>query len=362
MAEEINTRNAMSAAAVAPAAPLRGGVVGFGRMGLTHYAILNTHPSVAFRAICDESAFMRRSIEKHLKVEAFDDYTQMIASGALDFLVVATPTRAHAEVVSLALQRGLHVFVEKPLTLRSEDGAPLVDAARDRGVVNQVGYVNRFNDVMMQVKRLLAAEAIGDLIHYKLEMYGPTVLREPTSWRGRKTEGGGCLYDFASHSIDLVTYLFGADARPCGTVLQRIYSRDAEDAVYTTLLHPEGLRGTVLVNWSDPAYRKPSYRLEVMGREGKLIADLHTYKAFFRGTPPVSGFQSGWNTRSVTDFAEPVRVYVRGYEFTRQLDYFVDCILQRRSADVCSFADGLATDRLMERIADDGARGGAANG
>jgi predicted dehydrogenase len=346
---------------VAPRA-LRGGVVGFGRMGLTHYSILNSHPRVEFRAVCDESTFMRRNIEKHLKVKTYGDHDQMLANTDLDFVIVATPTGAHAPVVSSALERGLHVFVEKPLTLNSRDGQRLVDMTRTLSVVNQVGYVVRFNDVMMQVKRLLAARALGDLIHYKLEMYGPTVLREPTSWRGRKAEGGGCLYDFASHSIDLATYLFGPAARPLGTVMQSIYTKDAEDAVYTTLMYPDGLRGSLLINWSDPAYRKPSYKLEVIGRAGKLIADLHAYKVFFRTTPDVAGFLAGWNTRYVTEFAEPVRVYLRGYEFTRQLDYFVDCMLEGHPAEMCSFADGLATDRLMESMVADACRGASANG
>jgi predicted dehydrogenase len=341
---------------------LRGGIVGFGRMGITHFAILNTHPQVSMLAICDESSFMRSALDKHADVEVFEDYAKMLAEVDLDFVVVATPTGKHAEVASTALTRGLHVFVEKPLTLGSTEGERLVEAASRAVVVNQVGYVIRFNDVMMQVKRLLDARALGELIHYKVEMYGPTVLHQPTGWRGRKSEGGGCLYDFASHSVDLGGYLFGADAQPCGTVMQRIYSRDTEDAVYTTLVHPGGLRGSLLVNWSDPAYRKPSYRIEVLGRQGKLIADLHEYKVYFRGMPSVSGYDTGWNTRYVTDFAEPVRFYLRGYEFTRQLDYFIDCMLTRRPATTCSFADGLATDRLLERIAQDAQRGDAANG
>jgi predicted dehydrogenase len=341
---------------------LQGGIVGLGRMGITHLAILNTHPDVDIHAMCDESAFMRGALDKYVGVETYDDYSAMVAGAGLDFLVVATPTGSHAEVVEHALAQGLHVFVEKPLALRAADGHRLVEAASRAAVVNQVGYVIRFNDVMMQVKRLLDDRALGELLHYKLEMYGPTVLHEPTSWRGRKAEGGGCLYDFASHSVDLSNYLFGADARPCGTVMQRIYSRDAEDAVYTTLLYPNGLRGSLLVNWSDPAYRKPSYRLEVLGREGKLIADLHAYRIYFRGAPPVSGFEQGWNSRYVTDFADPVRFYLRGYEFTRQLDYFVDGMLKRRPANLCSFADGLSTDRLLESIAMDAQRTELPNG
>jgi hypothetical protein len=93
-----------------------------------------------------------------------------------------------------------------------------------------------------------------------------------------------------------------------------------------------------------------------------LIADLHAYKLYFRGSPRVSGFEAGWNTRYVTEFAEPVRFYLRGYEFTRQLDYFIDCVHTRRPAAMSSFADGLATDRLMERIAADAQRGAPPNG
>jgi predicted dehydrogenase len=345
-----------------PGSRLRGGVVGFGRMGLTHFAILNTHPRVEFRGICDASQFMRRNVTKYLGVQAFADYNEMLDSVPLDFLIVATPTGAHAEVVGRALERGLHVFVEKPLALASSDGQRLVEAAIRANVVHQVGYVVRFNDVVMQVKGLLDAGALGELIHYKMEMYGPTVLREPTSWRGKKAEGGGCLYDFASHSIDLTNHLFGVRATPSGTVLQRIYSSAVEDAVYTTLVYENGLRGSLLANWSDPAFRKPSYRLEILGREGKLTADLHAYKVYFRGTPAVPGFETGWNTRYVTDFAQPVRFYLRGYEFTRQLDYFIDCILERREASACSFSEGLATDRLMESIAADGMRTEAAHG
>src|SRR5262249_7206996 len=156
--------------------------------------------------------------DKHADVAVFEDYTKMLADVDLDFVVVATPTGKHADVAASALARGLHVFVEKPLTLGSTGGERLVEAASRAVVVNQVGYVIRFNDVMMQVKRLLDARALGEPIHYKLEMYGPTVLHQPTSWRGRKSEGGGCLYDFASHSVDLGGYLFGSDAQPRGTV------------------------------------------------------------------------------------------------------------------------------------------------
>jgi len=88
----------------------------------------------------------------------------------------------------------------------------------------------------------------------------------------------------------------------------------------------------------------------------KSVADLHAYKAFFRDKPEFDGFTQGWNQRYITEFVEPVRFYVRGFEFTRQLDYFIDCIVNATLGEVCTFEDGLKTDMMIERIVEDAAK------
>ena len=209
----------------------------------------------------------------------------------------------------------------------------------------------RFNDVFIEVKKLLANGVIGDLLIFKMEMNGPTVLHNVNyGWRSKKMEGGGCLYDFASHSIDLINYLIGPPDEIIGTVLQSIHSSGVEDAISSTFVYKNGLRGNLLVNWSDPSCRKPTYRFEVQGKKGKIIADQHAVKVFFRDPPLFDGFTQGWNQRYITDFVKPVRFYVRGFEFTRQLDYFIECILHGQLNHICSFEDGLATDEVISRI------------
>jgi len=104
------------------------------------------------------------------------------------------------------------------------------------------------------------------------------------------------------------------------------------------------------VNWSDPSLRKPFYKIEFLGSQGKILADLHAYKVFFRDAPPVDGFAKGWNTRYITQLAAPVRFYLRGNEFTRQLDHFVDLVLGRTSQLICPFVDGFAADEVIDAI------------
>lgn len=335
----------------------RGGIIGFGRMGLTHFAILNANPEVRLVAVCDSSSFILRNSAKYLEVETFADLTEMLDRVPLDFIVVATPTAAHAETVEMAVERKLHVFVEKPFALSAAQGKRILGSLEKRPVVNQVGYVLRFSDVFMAVKRLLENEVIGDVLNFKMEMYGPTVLRGvKSSWRSKKNEGGGCLYDFASHSIDMVNYLIGMPDEITGTVLQNVYSNDVEDAVCSTFLYKSGTRGSLMVNWSDASYRKPTYRFEAFGRKGKIVADLHAFRLFLREGVSQDGFMEGWNQRYVTDCFQPVGFYLRGYEFTRQLEHFVDCMRQGRPSDVASFAQAHQADIVIERLRQDAER------
>jgi predicted dehydrogenase len=336
---------------------LRGGIIGFGRMGITHFSILNSRQDVQIAAICDTHSFVRKNVEKYLHVEAYSDHETMLRNTELDFAVIATPTATHKETARCALQRGLHVFVEKPFTLNPSEGRELFSLVQSGDRVNQVGYVLRFSDVFMQVRSLLESRAIGELLSFKMEMSGPTVLQDARdSWRSKGDAGGGCLCDFASHAVDLVNYLVGAPQRVAGVVLQSIHSQQVEDALCATLLYRTGVWGSLMVNWSDASYRKPSYRFEVLGRNGKIIADLHSYRVFFRSPPALEGFTDGWNQRYITDFVKPVRFYLRGFEFTRQLDYFIDCIEGKASSGVSSFASALETDTAIARIRENAAQ------
>lgn len=334
---------------------LRGGVVGFGRMGMTHFSILNTHPSVELVAVCDSSGFVLKNATRYMGVKAFKSFDKMLETMGLDFVIVATPTAMHADATECAISNNAHVFVEKPLALDPEQGRHLLELLKGKRLVHQVGYAMRFHDIFLKVKWLLESGALGEVLTFAVEMNGPVVLHDARkSWRSRTTEGGGCLYDFASHSVDLINYLVGPPDEVVGTVFNRIHSDGVEDAISSTFVYGNGARGNLLANWSDPSYRKPSCRFEALGRRGTVVADFYTYKVFFHEDPQMAGYTEGWNEGYLADLAEPVRFYVRGFQFTRQLDYFIDCILEQRACETCSFEDGLCTDIIMRRIRTDG--------
>jgi predicted dehydrogenase len=330
---------------------LKTGFIGFGRMGITHFSLLNNHPSIDVVAVCDSSDIMMNLLRRYIPIHTYGDYKKMMDKESLDCVFISTPTDSHADIIKEALDRNIHIFTEKPFTMTREEGEGILQRLEGKNIVNQVGYVNRFNEVFMEVRRLIDSGIIGEIKSFSSEMYGATVLKDAkTSWRSKRVTGGGCMYEFASHCIDLTIYLMGQPDKVAGSVLQNVYSSGVEDIVKSTFIYTKGYSGNIMVNWSDEAYRKPTNIVKIFGTKGKIIADKHAYKIYLRQPDTNNGFSSGWNTRYITDFAKSVRFYVRGNEFTRQLDYFIDCIEKSIYSNLSGFNEAYKTDIVMDEI------------
>lgn len=331
---------------------LRVGIIGVGKMGLSHLSIINTHPSVRVVGLCDATGYLLDIMNKYSGSDVFANHRVLLDKAKPDAVIIATPSRSHGEIARHALERAVHVFVEKPLCLSIAEGRDLVALATRVKAVNQVGYHYRFVGAFQETKRLLEQGVVGEIHNFRVEAYGPVVLeRKGGTWRSNKSEGGGCLYDYASHAVNLVTYLFGLPSGVGGSVIHGVFSKTVDDEVYSTLFFPDGLSGQLCINWSDQTHRKMSMRVEVWGKNGKINADRQECQVYLRsGSFPDLKLVEGWNLRYSTDLAQPVRYYVRGEEYSAQMDYFVDCIESGRLENVNSFAAGLETDVVLEML------------
>ncbi|SHJ12710.1 Predicted dehydrogenase [Tangfeifania diversioriginum] len=330
---------------------IKGAIVGLGKMGLSHAAILGAQPDAEMVAVCDASSLVLNAFKKYSQVKTYSDYKEMMNKEPLDFVLIATPTRFHYPMVKLALERGLHVFCEKPFSLTVSEGEELVRLADEKGVFNQVGYHNHFIGTFRELKRLLQSRVLGDLVHFSGEAYGPVVVKEKVgTWRSKSEEGGGCLYDYASHVINLIQEIIARPVKASGTQLKRIFSKSVEDAVYGTLILENGLSGILSVNWSDETYRKMSTSITVQGKNGKIICDATEIKIYLNEPVEKEGLDKGWTIKYITDLAIPVDFYLRGEEYSAQIDNFIDCIKQKKQTDYNSFEQGLCTDKVIELI------------
>lgn len=327
------------------------GIIGLGRMGISHLAIAKAHPNINVVAVCEPSSFVAAAIEKYAGIKCYKEYKKMIVSEELDGVFITTPTRFHFDMVKYALEKDLHVFVEKPFCLTPEDGQKLVKLAAQKKLVNQVGYHNRFVGTFREMNRLVHSGAIGDVYHVLGEAYGPVVLKKKGgTWRSDAKQGGGCLFDYATHVINLIQTVAGTPERVAGSILKNIYSSGVDDAVYSSLYFKNGISGQLSVNWSDETYRKMSTQLTILATKGKIEVDAQELKVYFKEQPNEDGYEKGWNMRWVTDLSPKVGFYLRGEEYSAQIEYFFECIQKNASENMNSFASAHATDCVVDLI------------
>ena len=330
---------------------VRVALIGAGKMGISHLAILGAHPDVKVVGVADTSKIVTDVLEKYSSFECFSDYKKMLEKTKPEAVFVAAPTKYHGTIVKELLEKGIHVFVEKPFCLNVNEGAELVQLAKLKGVVNQVGYHNKFIGTFEEAKRIMTSGALGDIQHFVGEAYGPVVVRKKQeTWRSKPEEGGGCLLDYASHVIDLVNYIVAPINKVHGALLKSIYSGNVEDAVYALVETNNKLSGVLSVNWSDETYRKMSTTVTVIGDKGKLIVDATEMKIYFKEEKCPPPYTKGWNVKHINDFAEEVAFYLRGEEYSAQIDYFIKAIEGKVPNNKNTFETAWQTDSVIEKI------------
>jgi scyllo-inositol 2-dehydrogenase (NADP+) len=132
-----------------------------------------------------------------------------------------------------------------------------------------------------------------------------------------------------------------------------------EDEVYCSLHYDDGASGQLCVNWSDESFRKMSTKISVWGTQGRVTADRQECQIYLRDAhPALPDTPAGWTVRYTTDLSDPVWFYLRGEEYSAQIDHFAKSIASRRADGENSFRSALQADRVVSMIV--AAAGGAA--
>lgn len=334
---------------------IRAAIIGLGKMGMSHAAILGGLPNVELVAACDMDSLLQSAFKKLTKIQMFTDYKKMIEEVKPDCVYVVTPTKLHYDMVMFALEHGCHVFCEKPFALTVEQGEKMVAMAKAKGLVNQVGYHNRYIGTFNEMKRLLAEGVIGKPFHFMGEAYGPVVLKSKGgTWRSDKKNGGGCIEDYAAHVLNLINYVTGSNLVDCkGTQMPSIFSNEVDDAVYGSLYLANGLKGQISVNWSDDTVRKMTTSIKIEGDGGKLEADATTLKIYVKEDKPKYGLNKGWNFKYITDVTPLVDFNLRGEEYTAETQAFINSIMTGKVDERNSFETALQTDYIIKKMEED---------
>jgi myo-inositol 2-dehydrogenase/D-chiro-inositol 1-dehydrogenase len=258
------------------------GLIGAGAIARRHVEALRTHPDVTIAAVCDVDAGRAEELAAAAGGRAVTDWAELVDGEGVEAVVVCTPPAAHAEPAVAALERGLAVYLEKPLARSAGDGERIVAAWRRSGAVCAVGYQWRSLELLGRLRDALAGCPPGMLVS---RSYGPT---EPGrgdltaagrgSWFADRAASGGILFELGSHDIDLQVALAGPAAHvqasgARGLLALHDAKRDLDDAVAVVIEFAGGALGVLAVAWN-PAHVPPVYTLDVDSAAAGLQLEL----------------------------------------------------------------------------------------
>ena len=190
---------------------VRVGLIGYGYAGKTFHApLIRATPGLVLDAVASsDAAKVHRDLPR---VKVMNDPLQLIASEAIDLVVVATPNASHAELAGEALRAGKHVVVDKPFTLDLAEARALAMLAADAGRLLSVFQNRRWDSDFLVVKQAIDAGVVGNVTHFEshFDRYRPSVRAR---WREQAVPGAGIWYDLGPHLIDQVLQLFGLPQR-----------------------------------------------------------------------------------------------------------------------------------------------------
>lgn len=220
---------------------IRTAVVGCGYWGKN--LVRNFHQLSDLRFCVDsDSGALSRIARQYPDVSAVADFEEVLDSPDVDAVVIATPPYSHADLAVAALERGKHVFVEKPLALSSVDAERTVAAADRSQRILMVGHLLEYHPGVNYLKRLIDEDELGEVYY----LYTRRVNL------GKVRADENALWSLAPHDVSVALYLLGEEPDEVDATGQAFLQPGVEDVVFLTLKFASGRVAQIHVSWLDP--------------------------------------------------------------------------------------------------------------
>ncbi len=281
-------------------------LIGCGTISYNHLTALAELDDVTVVALCDvhpERAEARKA-EFELGAKIYTDFDELLEEEELDAVHIATPHYLHAPMTIAALEKGINVFLEKPLCISEAEADAMLAAEKNSSARVCVSFQNRFNAAFEYAKRLVesdggATDGYGSVFWYRSREY-----YEGSDWRGRcATEGGGVMINQAIHTLDMLIQLLGKPTSVCATTANHHLKGviDVEDSCEALIGFENGAQGgfyattafrgndeiTLVVKTKNHKLELRGARLAVDGAPVELATRASIGKDYYGGAHPI---------------------------------------------------------------------------
>jgi predicted dehydrogenase len=330
---------------------VRLGIIGLGNMGCGHAEkILSGKISRCdLTAVCDPAP---EKFARFPNAKGFTHSQELVRSGAVDAVLITTPHYDHTTIGIDALQHGLHVLVEKPISVHKADAERLIAAHRDPKQVFAAMFNQRTDPYYRKVRELIQHGELGPIrrvIWIITNWFRPEAYYKLGTWRATWAgEGGGVLLNQCPHNLDLFQWLFGMPKRVRGfCAFGRYHDIEVEDDVTAYFEYTDGATAVFVTSTGEAP---GTNRLEVAAENGRLVFENDAL-VFTKNETPMTEF-----SRTATKpFAAPATTESRftfpdhGGQHVEVLQNFVDAILDGTPL-IAPAAEGIHSVELANAI------------
>ena len=323
-------------------------IIGVGSMGRFHAEKLASINNVTLVAVCDINQERAREVAGKYKCAAYFDPQALLKDKVCDAVLIATPHYAHTTIGIAALKAGLHVLVEKPISVHKADCERLIAAHKDKKQVFAAMFNQRTDPRYRKLKELIDTGALGKLDRitwiitdwFRTEAYYASGGWRAT-WAG---EGGGVLLNQCPHNLDLWQWMFGMPQSVRGFCkIGHKHDIEVEDVVTAYLHYDNGCSGVFITSTGEAP---GTNRLEVAGEYGKVVIEGNEIRftrnttsadQFLKTTPELWGRPELWNVQ--------IPVSGTGGQHSEILQNFVNTIVSGATL-IAPAAEGLKSVEL----------------
>jgi predicted dehydrogenase len=218
-------------------------VIGCGHWGPNHVRVFSELDRSRVIACADSrDSSLKRVRARFPGLRTTTAYTDLLEDGAIDAVVIATPTSTHGTIVREALQAGKDVLVEKPLCTNCTEAAELSRLAETTGRVLMVGHVFLFNPGIVKLREEIISGHLGRILYLDAVRTNLGPIRPDVS----------ALYDLGTHDISIFNYLMGSTPTEVCAQGRCISQTNIEDVCFASLRYPDGTLGHIHVSWLNP--------------------------------------------------------------------------------------------------------------
>lgn len=327
---------------------------------------------------------------------ATTDYRELVARDDIQLIHICTPNDAHREALLAALQAGKHLYCDKPLALNTAEAEEVCMRALMLDTVQQMTFNYRFIPAILRARQLVEAGFLGDLLTFRAAYLHAGYIdpKRPFSWRlDRARSGGGAISDLGAHIIDLVRFLVGPD---CGVgragefaavnaeletvITERTDPKTGEmrrvevdDIAFAHCRLMGGARGTLEASRLSTGVQD-EIRLELHGSKGGLKFNLMepNWLDAYDATKPetaLGGERGATRIECVTRYPKPYALGATkntvgwlNFHIHSVYDFVANVALHTDGKPLSplspTFADGLATQRVISACQESSERGG----